>query len=347
MELFRRRKRPNTTAAVPLQQPPPVVRPFSFPYPAWTYALKAPMWVFPSQKSATRVVILPLTVQQRPGVDRAQREREDEEGRLSRAASLHQLDLVMFETDAVPTAIFPVVVGAGPVLFGRPWDAASIAGHTASEAPDFVISGELRRDGRGSVALTVWDVKGAQQPLTVERSGLPAAIGAVTGDIVDALEARGSLRRVWSPNWYAVPEPDLLHRWLTVLAQLFSMGLVRSGAQPREALWGESNILDGLRDLAVMGGEWSMPKVAFLSGLALSRYIGSRAYLSYRDHVLQLIEAETDSRSPFAMMSPVAYRIFDMEDRLHAEFRRLAELGDERYRQWLAVLARPFDAAPP
>lgn len=326
----------------PAPAAPPQLNVLPHPYPAWTYGLKAPMWLLPSRPEGTKVAILPLTVDPRPGVEQPVQEKEDREGRVSRGTALHLLDVLTFQTDASPIAVFPMVIGQGLVLFGSPYDRDQAFGLAGFSGPELVGCGEVHRAGSGAVALTIWDRAGSE-PITVERSGLPAAVVGAVDALVDRLAERGTLRRVPPPAWSWTPDPPLVDRWLTGLSQLLALGQVRSKYQPREALYGERNILEGLRDLARMSGEAQPPKLAFLSGLALFRYIGIDMYLEFRDEMLALVDDEPDRQGPFAMAAPYVYHLYDMPDRLGAESSRLEAGAGSAYRTWLERLAGPFE----
>ncbi|MEX2111667.1 MAG: hypothetical protein WD845_00690 [Pirellulales bacterium] len=311
-----------------------------FDKPLWSYGLHNPTWLFePIVERSDSVVLVPLANTTPTDQRQAMAQREDDLGRTTRSLPAYLAESLFFWTALEPRFMLPVVRGGGPVVVGKPWDAAQIM--SFSEGARYAVAGTVcQNDETLDIDLSIWDcmlvqvIERFRYSATSERFG--ATILTIERDIVGCLAA-GDVSAGPRMAYYARPDALLAPNYLTCLGQTLMLSLVQNDVLSKDSLWGERNILEYCMQYALESPHEQVPKILFLSAVAKCHDYGSAIAGDFRRAVSQFVDQETDHNCAFYRLTPLALRIFDPE-RFHLVKAELLGGATGSYREWLEAL---------
>jgi tetratricopeptide (TPR) repeat protein len=308
--------------------------------PVWSYGLHRPAWLFASPvERQEQVVLLPLANMTHNQLRHPTAQREDDLGRLTRSIPLYLCESLYFWTDLDPKVVLPVVRGRGPVVAGSQWPVEQVM--ALAEGARYAICGAIEQS-RDELALSVslWDCTLGRVTDTLERKCLPDELGTTVlrmeQDLARALA--GAARKTPCENYYSRPDAKAISSYLTCLGQTLMLSLAQMHIIPRDALWGERNILEHCLWLALQDEGAQVPKILFTSAVAKCHDLDSQVVSEFTRQALELVRGETDPECPFYRLSPLLLRVFDPEW-FHVRKAELLATANGEYRQWLQAIA--------
>jgi tetratricopeptide (TPR) repeat protein len=312
--------------------------------PIWYYGLEDPVWMFP-QAADNKPAILFLALSASKGTSAgegdASFQHEDDLGRLSRSIPLYMAEGVFLQSMIPCQVFFPMVKGKGMVLFGSelaPEQIWKLANDRKQDNPRLIVSGVVEPLGENfKVTLKVWD---CYKKLMVKEMKQSAPMQGIEYAFLKMEQEFLSLIGVNLGRPFGFPRiaSNLVPYYLSGLAQSLTMTFAASGWVPKESLFGERNMLNWFLKLAMEEKKSQVPKIMFLSGLAKARKYQSEAYLEFKGQALSLLEDESDAASPFFKLSPLLFKIFDMNKEFGERKSLLLPSADFAYAKWLGAL---------
>jgi hypothetical protein len=233
-------------------------------------------------------------------------------------------------------------MGKGPIVLGKEWPVEHICEYAEGIA-DTALAGSIEQIGeKVTLRLSVWNCRDRTLVKTFEHATTPQLCGRCVLEIEkellghfgasseQALSAKG--------RFYARPPAEMIDRYLVCLGGAVSQVLAGNGGVPLDAMWGERGMLEGCLAIALEMNAAQVPRILFLTALAMSRAFGSSVYGEFRRQALALLASETSTQSAFYRLSPLLFKVFEM----HSEFaQRKMELlrgADPPYREWIERL---------
>lgn len=284
-----------------------------FDRPIWMYGLRDPDWLFaPKPAGAQRVMFLTLG-KAMDNVGSAEEQREDELGRLSRAVPLYLAESMYEWTGTLAQTLVAVVMGGGPVLFGLQDEAAEreVAVNLAEHA-DVVVQGSIDRQGeRWTVSLTLREAASGEvigrESVSADRAGLEVA--------VQELEARllarfGGAATRPHDACYSRPTGEQMPVHLNALAQSLMLSLMANEVMPKDAMWGERNMLEWPLRMALHWPEFEVAKLLYFAGLSNAARYGSTVLPEFEKRSFALLTEMKDAASPLAGLAPLLQHVF-------------------------------------
>jgi len=312
-----------------------------FDRPIWHYGLREPAWLLPAKPpGAPRVLFLMLAKASDPA-ERAEAQREDALGRLSRAIPLYLAESAWEWTPLAAQALVPVVMGGGPVLFGAgDEDGERETAMRLAEFAERIVQGTIGEvDGRWTVSLRVWEVASgrvlAHESFSCDTDGIASAVLALESKLLPQLATTTSLPH---DAFYARPSAAQMQPHLDGLAQLLMQALVSNKVMPRESLWGERNIIEWPMRMALQWPEWELPRAMFYAALSHAARYQSVVLPEFEERARDLVRDMKARSSPLASLEPLALRAFGRGDAIAA---LKAQTADPARLAWIERVESP------
>lgn len=302
----------------------------AFDLPIWMYGLRDPQWLFSPKAAGARKVTFLMLGKALSGVEQAEEQREDDIGRLSRAIPLYLAESVHEWTPAHAQSLVAVVMGGGPVVFGAQdaagerETAAQLAGHT-----DMLVQGSIASaDGVWTIDMGIWDTARLEligrEVVSADQAGFEAALLELEGKVLARL---GGARTLPHDRIYTRPTLEQMQPYLNALAQSLMLGLVANGMVPKNAMWGERNMLEWPLRMALHWPGHEVPKAMYLSGISHAARYHSDVLGEFEERSFALLREMGRTRSPLADLGPLLLHAFNRAEGLAAVRRETGDAG--------------------
>ncbi|MFD0739843.1 tetratricopeptide repeat protein [Lysobacter koreensis] len=313
-----------------------------FELPIWMYGLRDPDWLFAPKPADARKVTFLMLGKVLSGVEHAEEQREDDLGRLSRAIPLYLAESIYEWTPAHAQSLVTVVMGGGPVVFGAQdaagerETAAQLAAHT-----DVLVQGSIASaDDAWTIDVGIWDTARLEligrETVSTHHAGLEAAVLELEGKLLARL---GGAQARPHDRLYTRPTLDQMQPYLNALAQSLMLGLVANAMIPKDAMWGERNMLEWPLRMALHWPDHEVPKAMYLSGISHAARYRSDVLGEFEERSFALLRDMTQTKSPVADLGPLLLHAFNRAEGLAAVRR---ETKDARRLSWIErVTATP------
>jgi tetratricopeptide (TPR) repeat protein len=308
--------------------------------PVWHYGLRNPDWLFAQKPEGAPEVgffALSLIVE---SSGRAESQREDDVGRLSRAIPLYLAEAAHYWTDYASSCYFQIVEGGGPVVTGSETDGDALF-DLVPPTMRYFVTGQIGCDGEGDqadcqISLNLWDCATRTKHLIGSSKAVHAELGAVMLSLEERLLARIGLRRKQALDaFYLHPTEEVMPRYLAELGQAFMLTLLGNGHMPKSSVWGERAMLDWPLTMALNWPTVEIPKLMYLSGLGKALDYGSDVLPEYKERTLALLREAEEAVSPAARLAPLVWKIFGMHEKLEAHVQGLPADTSPAYMAWI------------
>ncbi|MGN7725259.1 tetratricopeptide repeat protein [Luteimonas sp. 22616] len=328
-------RRREMTSARPVEESGLKIVQMPFELPIWMYGLRDPQWLFsPKAINARRVMFLMLG-KVMSGAEQAEEQREDDVGRLSRAIPLYLAESAYEWTPVHAQSLVAVVMGGGPVVFSAQDEAGEreTATQMAAHADVLVVGSIDRRGDVWTVDLGIWDTAHVEligrESFSAEHGELEAAVLELEDKVLARL---GSAQAKPHDAIYTRPTLEQMQPYLNALAQSLTLGLVANEMMPKDAMWGERNMLDWPLRMALHWPAYEVPKAMYLSGISHAARYCSDVLAEFDERSFALLRDMHATKSPMAALGPLLLHAFDRQDGLKAV---LQETGDARRLAWI------------
>lgn len=306
-----------------------------FDLPIWMYGLRDPQWLFAPKATGARKVTFLMLGKALSGVEQAEEQREDELGRLSRAIPLYLAESVYEWTPAHAQSLVAVVMGGGPVVFGAQdaagerETAAQFAAHT-----DVLVQGSIASiSDVWTIDMGIWDTARLEQigreTVSTDQAGLEATVHELEAKLLTRF---GGAQARPHDRIYTRPTVEQMQPYLNAMAQSLMLGLVANEMVPKDAMWGERNMLEWPLRMALHWPDYEVPKAMYLSGISHASRYHSDVLSEFEERSFALLREMNQAKSPLADLGPLLLQAFKRVEGL-AVVRR--ETGDARRLAWM------------
>jgi tetratricopeptide (TPR) repeat protein len=312
--------------------------------PIWQYGLRHADWLFAQKQSSCPQIGFFVLSMPANEAARAESQREDEAGRLTRAIPLYLAEAVHYWSEYAANTYIQVVEGGGPVVPGGKADGNALF-DMVPPAMKYFVTGEIRRFGEGEsaeweISLSLWNC--ASRTMHACESG--RAAHPVVGGLVLALEERllthiGMRRQTPLDAFYQRPAADVVPAYLVELGQALQLTLLATGYTPKSSIWGERAMLDWPLNMALQRPRAEVPKLMYFAGLGMALDYGSDVLAEYKERSLQLLRESQRAGSAAYRLAPLVWKIFGMDDELQAYMRSLPPDAGRELRAWVQRVA--------
>lgn len=308
--------------------------------PIWHYGLRNADWFFAQKPEGASQVGFFAFSKSTDGAERAESQREDELGRLSRAIPLYLAEAVHYWSDHVGTCYIQIVEGGGPVLSGAEADGQALF-DIVPPTMKYFVTGEIGCLGEDDqvqwqIALSLWDCATCTKSATESGSAVKADLGALVLDLETRLLAGVGLgREAPLDSFYLRPTAEILPVYLTELGQSVMLTLLANGHVPKSSMWGERAMLDWPLNMALHWPTLEVAKLMYICGLGKALDYQSDVLAEYKERSLQMLRELEQARSPALRLAPLVWKVFGMQAELHAYIRELPADTSPEHKAWL------------
>lgn len=312
--------------------------------PIWHYGLRNADWLF-SQKpeGAPRIGFFALS-KIADGSERAESQREDDLGRMTRAVPLYLAEAAHYWSDYAASTYIVIVEGGGPVVSGREPDGAALF-DIVPDGTKYFVTGEIGCSGEGNDAkwtlvLSLWNCSTRAK----DASETGEATQKDLGKLVLKLETRllthiGLNRQQPLDSFYQHPTAEVMPVYLAELGQAFMLTLLANHQMPKSEMWGERAMLDWPLTMALHWLTAEVPKLMYISGLGKAFDYESDVLPEYKERSLQLLRDADRANGPAARLAPLVWKAFGMTEELQAHVEKHSANADVAYAAWLKRVA--------
>lgn len=309
--------------------------------PIWHYGLRTADWLF-AQKPAdsSRISFFALS-KIKDGTERAESQREDELGRLTRAIPLYLAEATHYWTDHAANCYVQIVEGRGPLVSSGETHGNDLFDLLPPGVAYFV-TGEIGQLGSGDqaqwkISLSLWNVSTRTKQAAESGSVAQARLGELILDLEKRVLAHVGLGRSQPlDGFYQRPSVDVMPVYVTELGQAFMLTLLANGQIPKSSIWGERAMLDWPLNMALRWRALEVPKLMYLSGLAKAFDYQSEVLAEYQERTLQLLRESGQEKSPASALAPLVWKMFGMHDALQAYCEQVPATENPGFKSWLA-----------
>lgn len=309
--------------------------------PIWHYGLRNADWLFAQKPAGSSEVSFFALSKITDGSERAESQREDDVGRLTRAIPLYLAEAAHYWTDYAANCYVQIVEdGGGPVVSGVEADGNELFDILPPTVKYFV-TGEIGCSGEGDqanwqISLSLWNVS----TRTKQSAESGNAIGSKVGELVIDLEKRllahiGLKREQPLDLFYQHPTADVLSTYLAELGQAFMLTLLANGHMPKSSMWGERAMLDWPLTMTLHWPTVEVPKLMYISGLGKAYDYKSDVLSEYKERTLQLLRESEHAKSLTFHLAPLVWRMFGMQEELQAYIEKLPTTASSELKAWL------------
>lgn len=308
--------------------------------PIWHYGLRNADWLFAQKpENAPKVGFFALS-KIMDGSERAESQREDDLGRLTRAIPLYLAEAAHYWSDYATSCYIMIVEGGGPVVSGGETDGNALFDIVPPEMKYFV-TGEIGSSGEGDatqwqISLSLWDCSARAKQASESGKAIQAELGAMVLTLEKRLLTRiGRKREQALDIFYQHPNAEVMPVYLTELGQAFMLTLLANKHVPKSGLWGERAMLDWSLNMALHWPTVEIPKLMYFSGLGKALDYKSDVLPEYKERSLQLLREAEQSNSLTTRLTPLVWKIFGMSDELQAHMEAQSADVSPAYQAWL------------
>lgn len=308
--------------------------------PIWHYGLRHADWLFAQKSGAASEVGFFALSKNMDGSERAESQREDDLGRLTRAIPLYLAEAVHYWSDHVGTCYIQIVEGGGPVLTGCEADGNALF-DIVPPTMKYFITGAIGCSGEGDqaqwrISLSLWNCATRTKQVAESGSAVQAELGGLVLDLEKRLLACIGLKREKPVDvFYLHPTAEVLPVYLAELGQAFMLTLLANGHMPKSSMWGERAMLDWPLNMALHSPTVEVAKLMYISGLGKALDYKSDVLAEYKERSLQLLRELEQAHSPAFHLAPLIWKAFDMQAELHAYIRNLPVDKSPAHKAWL------------
>lgn len=312
--------------------------------PIWHYGLRDANWLFTQKPQGAREVGFFALSKMMVGSERAESQREDDLGRLTRAIPLYLAEAAHYWSDYAANCYFQIVEGGGPVVSGHEADGNALW-DIVPPSMKYFVTGEIGSSGEGDhvqwqLSLSLWDCATRTRQASEAGKAAQAELGALVLDLEKRLLARIGLKRdLPLDEFYQHPTADVMSAYLGELGQSFMLTLLANAYVPKSAMWGERAMLDWPLTMALHWPAVEAPKFMFISGLGKALDYQSDVLAEYKERSLQLLSEAGRANSLAAQLTPLVWKVFGMQDELQAHIQNLPFDTSPAYKAWLERVA--------
>lgn len=308
--------------------------------PIWHYGLRNANWLFAQKpENAPEVGFFALSKAISSG-ERAESQREDDIGRLTRSIPLYLAEAAHYWSDYAATCYIVVVEGGGPVVSGSETDGSALF-DIVSPGMKYFVTGEIGSSGEGEatqwkISLSLWDCSSRSKQASESGEAIQAELGAIVLSMEKRLLARIGLNREQALDaFYQHPTAEVMPAYLTELGQALTLTLTANEHIGKSDLWGERAMLDWPLNMALHWPTVEVPKLMYVSGLVKAFDYKSNVLPEYKERSMQLLREAEQSNSLAARLAPLVWRIFGMPEKLQAHIQAQTADVDPAYQAWL------------
>ncbi|AJP58104.1 hypothetical protein UC34_16270 [Pandoraea vervacti] len=308
--------------------------------PIWHYGLRDADWLFTQKAEDAEVVGFFALSKTLDGSERAESQRENELGRLTRAIPLYLAEAAHYWSDYAANCYIQIVEGGGPVVSGGETDGNALF-DTAPPRMKYFVTGEIGRSGEGDqaqwqISLHLWGCETRTKQASETGKTAQAEIGALVATLEQRLLERiGRKREQPLDAFYQRPTAEVMSAYLAELGQSFMLTLLANNLLPKSAIWSERAMLDWPLTMALRWPAAEVPKLMYISGLGKALDYQSEILAEYKERSLQLLRDARQANSPVAQLAPLVWKTFDMQDEIHAHIGHSPADTNPAYKAWL------------
>lgn len=299
--------------------------------PIWAYGLMQPGWLLADKPADARAVAVFALAKTALG-ETAERQREDDIGRMTRAVALYLAEAAHQWTPLAGHTYVSVVRGGGPVVFGGEPDPETIC-DTLPAAVAFLVTGAIEPvDESWKLTVRLWDRTRRRDVARREVVTAPGDLGEAALQLeAFLLEGLGTARGAPFDALYQRPSAQAMGPYLAALGQAFTLTLVANGVTPKAALWGERGMLELPLQMSLQWPAAEHLLALYVSGLGKARDYGSTIVEEFRARTLQRLgDSGVGGR-----LRPLAWKVFGMRGELEAYRAALPADAEVAYQSWL------------
>jgi tetratricopeptide (TPR) repeat protein len=312
--------------------------------PIWHYGLRNADWLF-SQKAedAPKIGFFAFS-KIVDGAERAESQREDDLGRLTRAIPLYLAEAAHYWSGYTASVYLQIVEGGGPVVSGSEIDGNALF-DSLPDGMEYFVTGEIGSTGerdslQWQVSLSLWDCCARVKQASESGKATQAELGALVLAMEERLLARiGSQRRQPLDEFYQRPTNEVMPIYLAELGQALMLTLLANAQMPKSSMWGERAMLDWPLTMALRWPAAEVPKLMYISGLCKALEYQSDVLPEYKERSLQLLRESKQVNSPAARLIPLVWKAFGMTNELQTHIRDQPTGSSLAYRAWLDRVA--------
>lgn len=310
--------------------------------PIWTLGLENAAWLTPKKiENPTSIAVLSFSAEMKGIPEGGQEEKEDDLGRTTRALPLYLSERINLETQCLAINYIPVLKKIGPVVSGVRTDGPSLAS-AFKEKHKYIVTGHFEKDNlnlSNKLSIYLYDVSSAKELPLVEITKLwksETDIAAIVADeFFIKLNDAGICTFLPPPEQFPRPPKQYTREYMVGLGQLFMQTLVQNEYLPKEALWGEDNMLNWYVSLGKVMPGAATPELMHIRGVLASFEYGTDAYKSHFSALSVHLASLSDLNDPVNRISPIFFYKFGEWKTFQSKKRLLGNIKDERYQKWL------------
>ena len=334
--------REQATQGTPIDPDSLKITTLTLSQPIWHYGLRNADWFFAQKPDdAPKVGFFALS-KMMCGNERAESQREDDLGRLTRAIPLYLAEAAHYWTDYAASCHILLVEGGGPVVSGGETDGDGNAlFDIVPPGMKYFVTGEIGSSGEGAatqlkISLSLWDCSTRSKQASESSEAIQAELGAMILTLEKHLLARIGLKREQAlDTFYQHPTAEVMPVYLTELGQAFMLTLLANELVPKSDIWGERAMLDWPLNMALRWSEAEVPRLMYISGLGKASDYKSNVLPEYKERSVQLLREAGRSNSSATRLAPLVWKIFGMSDQLQAHVQAQSADADPAYLAWL------------
>lgn len=314
-------RRREATPSRPVEESSLQIAQVPFELPIWMYGLRDPDWLLTRKPADARRVLFLMLGKVMQGTRQAEEQREDEAGRLSRAIPLYLAESAYEWTGWRAHSLVSAVIGGGPIVFGAQDETSERdTALRLAELADLVVQGSIdEAEGRWTVTLNIRDTSTgdaiAQESLTADQDGLETGVLELETRLLGHL---GGAQAQPHDRLYARPRSDEMQPYLNALAQSLTLGLVANQIIPKDAMWGERNMLEWPLQMALQWPHLEVAKLMYLSGISHAARYQSNLLREFEERSFALLSDMRTQSSPVAGLAPLLWHAYGRADGIAA-----------------------------
>lgn len=308
--------------------------------PIWHYGLRNADWFFAQKAGENSEVSFFALSKIVVGSERAESQREDELGRLTRAIPLYLAEATHYWTDHVANCYVQVVESGGPVVSGVEADGNALF-DILPPAVKYFVTGEIGCSGEGDetewqISLNLWNASTRIKQASESGNAIQSMLGELVLDLEKRLLTHLGLKRGQALDlFYLHPTADVMPIYLAELGQAFMLTLLANGHMPKSSMWGERAMLDWPLTMALHWPTVEVPKLMYISGLGKAFDYKSDVLKEYKERTLQLLRESERAKSPAFHLAPLVWKSFGMHEELQAYIQNLPADASPELKAWL------------
>jgi tetratricopeptide (TPR) repeat protein len=308
--------------------------------PIWQYGLRNADWLFAQKRTGCSEIGFFALSKSIDGSERAESQREDELGRLTRAIPLYLAEAVHYWSDYAAGCYIQFVEGGGPVVSGGETDGNALF-EIVPPTMKYFVTGMISCSGEGEharweISLSLWNCSNRTKDAFENGNAVQSALGGLVLDLEERLFAHVGLRRETPlDSFYLHPTADVIPIYLAELGQAFMLTLLANGHSSKSSLWGERAMLDWPLNMALQWPTVEVPKLMYISGLAKAFDYKSDVLAEYKERSLQLLRESERANSPAYRLAPLVWKIFGMHEELQAYAQNLPADASDELKTWV------------